>query len=115
MLYTLRFEALWSVCLQLVMRAVAEGFRIRPFTSAKVNRARFIGSKGYRVEAGCYMRAVAEWLIFALSTGAPVVGFSGFYLNLVGANFAHLWNHLIFFLGYYLLLASAFAAISNAT
>lgn len=59
------------------MGTVAEDAVGTLFAAAEVDGAVFFGGVGNRGEAGAFVGSVTEGLGFALSAGAPVVGFSG--------------------------------------
>ena len=46
-----------------------------------------------RFEIRAFVRAIAPRLLLAFTTGAPVVGFALFHLDLVAASFWHLRQH----------------------
>ncbi len=72
------------------MRAVAQWLPGRGFTSTKKYLSVFVSLKLNWVELRPLMRAIAKWLVCALATGAPKIGFSVLYMNLIrffrGAN-----------------------------
>ena len=63
------------------MGAVAQLALLRMLTGAEIDRAVGVCREGNRREGGTFMAAVAERLVFTVSTRAPVVGLAGFDEN----------------------------------
>jgi hypothetical protein len=61
-----------------LVRAVAERTILGVLAGAEIDRAVGLGLVRHGREGGAFMAAVAERLRLAVSTGAPVVGLTGF-------------------------------------
>jgi len=60
------------------VRAIAERTLLGVFAGAEIDRAVGLGLVRHGREGGTFMAAVAEGLVLAVSTRAPVIGLAGF-------------------------------------
>ena len=59
------------------MTTVAKGTVLRVLATAEVNRAVLLGLVRHGRECGTFVSPVTERLVFALTTGTPVISFAG--------------------------------------
>jgi len=63
------------------MCAIAKWRLCRCLAATKKQLFVSLGGKFDRGNARPFMRAIAKWLFAAFATGAPEIGFAGFYLD----------------------------------
>lgn len=70
-----------ALVLQLLVGAIAQRRRPRPFTATKIHRCILFGLVGHGRKLRTAMGAVAKWLGLALAAGTPVVFLAGLHFH----------------------------------
>ena len=75
----------FALILKLLMTAIAECPVLAVLAAAEIHRAGRLGFIRGGRKTSTFVRAIAKWLTFTLTTGAPVVGFTGFDFDRIRA------------------------------